>query len=224
MTTDDKIQALNDYKARDAELKEEKRRSEMSFMDKVTEDYVVPAAEYGIDKYDRYQAGEDPVELFIETMNDMGDIKYIGKLPGMIGGAADIGAGVAQGDWDRVTKGAGNIVTSGIKTKKKGMDATVKELKNPQLAEMQSGGSARSVFCSSCNKSYYPCPPTRTDAECCKAACGGKKTILKDTIKEMGGRTEQLRGRQYDDIDTTIDLDESTINELMALGAEIEYL
>ena len=40
----------------------------------------------------------------------------------------------------------------------------------------------------------------------------------------MGGRTEQLRGRQYDDIDTTIDLDESTINELMALGAEIEYL
>tara|TARA_R100001443_G_C3363080_1_gene179432 strand:- start:654 stop:4043 length:3390 start_codon:yes stop_codon:yes gene_type:complete len=95
---------------------------------------------------------------------------------------------------------------------------------NPQLPEMQSGGSARSVFCSSCNKSYYPCPPTRTDAECCKAACGGKKTILKDTIKEMGGRTEQLRGRQYDDIDTTIDLDESTINELMALGAEIEYL
>ena len=224
MTPDEKYQALKDYQARDAELKEEKRRSEMSFMDKVTEDYVVPAAEYGIDKYDRYQAGEDPVELFIETMNDMGDIKYIGKLPGMIGGAADIGAGVAQGDWDRVTKGAGNIVTSGIKTKKKGIDSPVKELKNPQLAEMQSGGSARSVFCSSCNKSYYPCPPTRTDAECCKAACGGKKTVLKDTIKEMGGRTEQLRGRQYDDIDTTIDLDESTINELMALGAEIEYL
>ena len=80
------------------------------------------------------------------------------------------------------------------------------------------------IDCSSCNKSYYPCPPTRTDAECCKAACGGKKTILKDTIKEVGGRTEQLRMRDYDDVDRVVDLDESTINELMALGAEIDYI
>ena len=39
-----------------------------------------------------------------------------------------------------------------------------------------------------------------------------------------GDRTTQLRNRQYDDIDTTIELDEDTIQELMALGAEIEYL
>ena len=47
---------------------------------------------------------------------------------------------------------------------------------------------------------------------------------MKDTIKENGGRTEQLRMRDYDDIDRVVDLDESTINELMALGAEIDYI
>jgi hypothetical protein len=44
---------------------------------------------------------------------------------------------------------------------------------------------------------------------------------------EEGGepsRTTQLRNRQYDDIDTTIELDEDTIQELMALGAELEYV
>jgi len=39
-----------------------------------------------------------------------------------------------------------------------------------------------------------------------------------------GGRTDQLRNRQYDDIDTTIELDEGTIQELIAAGAEIEIL
>ena len=223
MTPQEKYERLQEHKTRAFEIDEEKRKGDRSFTEMFAEDYAKPAAEYTMDKYDRYQAGEDPVELGIEMFNDAGDLPVIGKIPGMIGGAADIGAGVAQGDWDRVSSGAGNIVTSGFKVGNKS-DSVVQTLKNPQLAEMQSGGSARSVFCSSCNKSYYPCPPSRTDAECCKAACGGKKTVLKDTIKEMGGRTEQLRSRQYDDIDTTIDLDESTINELMALGAEIEYL
>ena len=39
-----------------------------------------------------------------------------------------------------------------------------------------------------------------------------------------GGRTDQLRNRQYDDIDTTIELDEGTIQELIAAGAEIDIL
>ena len=39
-----------------------------------------------------------------------------------------------------------------------------------------------------------------------------------------GGRTDQLRNREYDDIDTTIELDEGTIQELIAAGAEIEIL
>ena len=51
---------------------------------------------------------------------------------------------------------------------------------------------------------------------------GGKLNI---NFAEGGeGRTTQLRNRQYDDIDTTIELDEDTIQELMALGAEIEYI
>lgn len=141
MTPQEKHQRFNEYKDREAELKEEERRGEMSFMEKINEDYTLPAAKYTVDKYDRYQAGEDPMELAIETMNDLGKIKYIGKIPGMIGGAADMGAGVAQGDWDRVTKGAGNIVTSGFKTGNKGADSAVTELKNPQLAARQGGGT-----------------------------------------------------------------------------------
>ena len=39
-----------------------------------------------------------------------------------------------------------------------------------------------------------------------------------------GGRTDQLRNREYDDVDTTIELDEGTIQELIAAGAEIEIL
>mgnify|MGYP003680521161 FL=1 len=41
---------------------------------------------------------------------------------------------------------------------------------------------------------------------------------------DEGGRTEQLRMRDYDDVDTTIELEEDEIERLMALGAEIEYL
>jgi hypothetical protein len=44
---------------------------------------------------------------------------------------------------------------------------------------------------------------------------------------EEGGesrRTTQLRNRQYDDIDTTIELDDDTIQQLIAAGAEIEYV
>ena len=106
------------HKARQAyslEAYEDERRSKMGFMEKVTEDYTLPAAKYAVDKYDRYQAGEDIVDLGIEVFNDAGDIPVLGKIPGMIGGAADIGAGVAQGDWGRVKSGAGNIATSGMK-------------------------------------------------------------------------------------------------------------
>ncbi len=49
-------------------------------------------------------------------------------------------------------------------------------------------------------------------------------TNIRQQVLQDGGRTQQLRNRQYDDIDTTIDLDESTIQELMAAGAEIEFI
>jgi len=41
---------------------------------------------------------------------------------------------------------------------------------------------------------------------------------------DEGGRTEQLRMRDYDDVDTTIELEEDEIERLMALGAEIDYI
>jgi len=44
---------------------------------------------------------------------------------------------------------------------------------------------------------------------------------------DEGGRTQQLRNRQYDDGDqhlNDLELDEDTIQELMALGAEIDYI
>ena len=52
---------------------------------------------------------------------------------------------------------------------------------------------------------------------------GGKLNI---NLEEGGepSRTTQLRNRQYDDTDTTLDLDEDTIRELIAAGADIEYL
>lgn len=40
---------------------------------------------------------------------------------------------------------------------------------------------ARSVYCGTCKKSYYPCPETRTDAECCKNAC---KDVPTNTPKQ----------------------------------------
>ena len=49
-------------------------------------------------------------------------------------------------------------------------------------------------------------------------------TELSKFLYSDGGRTEQLRQRNYHDVDTTLDLDEDTILELMAAGAEIEYL
>ena len=49
-------------------------------------------------------------------------------------------------------------------------------------------------------------------------------TELSKFLYYDGGRTEQLRNRSYHDIDTTLDLDEEQIQELMAAGAEIEYL
>jgi hypothetical protein len=49
-------------------------------------------------------------------------------------------------------------------------------------------------------------------------------TELSKFLYSEGGRTEQLRQRNYHDVDTTLDLDEDTIKELMAAGAEIEYL
>ena len=49
-------------------------------------------------------------------------------------------------------------------------------------------------------------------------------TELSKFLYSEGGRTEQLRQRNYHDVDTTLDLDQDTIQELMAAGAEIEYL
>tara|TARA_R110002020_G_scaffold29814_1_gene94168 strand:- start:29705 stop:34690 length:4986 start_codon:yes stop_codon:yes gene_type:complete len=49
-------------------------------------------------------------------------------------------------------------------------------------------------------------------------------TELSKFLYSEGGRTEQLRRRDYHDVDTTLDLDENTIQELMAAGAEIEFL
>ena len=44
----------------------------------------------------------------------------------------------------------------------------------------------RSVYCNKCRKSYYPCPDTRTDAECCVNAC---KDVPINTPKQqkLGG-------------------------------------
>ena len=151
MTPEQKHQALKDYQARDAELKEEERRSEMSFGEKV--------AEYSGDKLRRVYDGEDPVDVAISVLNDAGDIPVIGKLPGMIGGAADIGAGVAQGDMDRVTSGFGNIVTSGFKGKKgDAIDSVTK------VAGMQDGGSLPRLKVINYPYGYRSMPPGHIEA------------------------------------------------------------
>ena len=45
--------------------------------------------------------------------------------------------------------------------------------------------SARSVFCSSCDKTYYPCPETKTDSECCKNACKKTPTLTNNKPKPV---------------------------------------
>ncbi len=47
----------------------------------------------------------------------------------------------------------------------------------------------RSVFCSSCNKSYYPCPDNATDAQCCENACKTKPVLTpgRRVMMENGG-------------------------------------
>mgnify|MGYP001157261314 FL=1 len=52
---------------------------------------------------------------------------------------------------------------------------------------------SRSVFCSSCNKSYYPCPDTKTDAECCANACQTKPTLTPKKQK-LGGQVRMKNG------------------------------
>ena len=35
----------------------------------------------------------------------------------------------------------------------------------------------RSVYCTKCSKSYYPCKENMTDAQCCANACKDKPTL-----------------------------------------------
>ena len=53
--------------------------------------------------------------------------------------------------------------------------------------------TARSVYCSKCRKSYYPCPETRTDAECCVNAC---KKVPTNTPgqQRLGGQVKMKYG------------------------------
>jgi hypothetical protein len=53
--------------------------------------------------------------------------------------------------------------------------------------------SARSVFCSSCDKTYYPCPETKTDAQCCANACKDKPTLTPKK-KRTGGQVKMKFG------------------------------
>ena len=54
----------------------------------------------------------------------------------------------------------------------------------------------RSVFCSSCNKSYYPCPDNATDAQCCANACKDKPSLTKPKPKpkKLGGQVRMRNG------------------------------
>ena len=44
----------------------------------------------------------------------------------------------------------------------------------------------RSVYCTSCSKTYYPCKDSMTDAQCCANVCKDKPTPKKRSGGAVG--------------------------------------